>query len=326
MIQQFRNLNFLNIFILLILLYVLRIGLFLNLPEEINTGFSEFGNRILLTNTANPHLSPFANVVVAGLIVFIQALLFNRIINLFNIIGKSTFLPALTFVLASSVFTPFLFLSPPLICNFFLLLILYKILASIKNAAVVSTMFDLGMITAIGTVFYLPFSFITFVLCFALIIFRPFNWREWTAIIMGFVTIIWFLAVYYFWNDKLNSFYEIWRPLTSGFPVFIRIQLLDYIVLLPIGVGLFLGFFQLRANFFKSYILIRKTFQLLFFLFLVACLSFYIKPDYRINHFLLCVIPVASLLAYYFLNAAKKWFYEPLFLLIAGFIIYFQFV
>lgn len=326
MIQQFRNLNFLNIFLLLILLYVLRIGLFLQLPEEINTGFLEFGNRILLVNTTQSLLSPFTNVVIAGIVVFIQALLFNRIINLFNIIGKPTFLPALTYVLASSVFTPFLFLSPPLISNFFLLLILYKILASIKNPAVVSTMFDLGMITAIATVFYLPFSFITLILWMALIIFRPFNWREWAAVIIGFATIVLFLAVYYFWNNKSHSFYEIWRPLTTGFPVFIRIQLLDYMVLLPIGIGLILGVFQLRENFFKSYILIRKTFQLLFFVFIIASVSFYIKPDYRINHFLLCVIPVAALLAYYFLNASKKWFYEPLFLLIAGFIIYFQFV
>lgn len=325
MIQQFRNLNFLNIFLLLILLYVLRIGLFLNLPEEINTGFLELGNRMLVTTT-QPLLSPFANIVIAGVIVFIQALLFNRIINLFNIIGKPTFLPALTFVLASSVFSPFLFLSPPLICNFFLLFILYKILVSIKNPSVISTMFDLGMVAAIATVFYLPFSFLTIILWIALIIFRPFNWREWVAVIIGFATIVLFLAVYYFWNDKSYGFYELWRPLTAGFPVFIRIQLPDYIVLLPIGIGLVLGVFQLRENFFKSYILIRKTFQLLFFVFIIASVSFYIKSDYRINHFLLCVIPVASLLAYYFLNASKKWFYEPLFLLITGFIIYFQFV
>jgi len=326
MIQQFKNLSFLNIFLLLLVLYLLRIGLFLDLPKEINTGFLEFGHRILSENTTQPLLSPFANVVIAGLIVFMQAMLFNKIINLFNIVGKSTFLPALTYVLASSVFTPFLFLSPPLICNFFLLLILYKILASIKNPAVVSTMFDLGMIAAIATVFYLPFSLLTIILWIALLIFRPFNWREWTAIIMGFATIVLFLAVYYFWNNKLNSFYEIWRPLTTGFPVFIRIQLLDYIVLLPIGVGLVLGVFQLRENFYKSYILIRKTFQLLFFVFIIASISFYIKPDYRINHFLLCVIPVAALLAYYFLHASKKWFYESLFFLITGFIIYFQFV
>lgn len=326
MIQQFRNLNFLNIFLLLILLYLLRIGLFLNLPEEINSGFLDLGNRLLLANASKSILSPFANILLATILVFIQSLLFNRIINLYNVIGKSTFLPALTYVLASSVFTPFLFLSPPLICNFFILFILYRILSSIKNPAVVSTMFDLGMVAAIATIFYFPFSFLTIILWLALVIFRPFNWREWVAILIGYLTIFFFVAVYYFWNDKLANFYEIWRPLTTGFPVFIKIQLIDYIVLLPIAVGLILGFFQLRENFFKSYIQIRKTFQLLFFMFIIAVLAFYIKPDYRINHFLLCVIPVATLLAYYFLNASKKWFYEPLFFMIAGFIIYFQFV
>lgn len=325
MIQQFRNLNFLNIFLLLILLYLLRIGLFLDLPEEINTGFLDLGNRLLM-NTNQSMFSPVTNLNIAILIVFIQALLFNRMVTVYNVIGKATFLPALTFVLASSIFTPFLFLSPPLICNFFVLYILFRILSSIKNPSAVATMFDLGMVAALGTIFYFPFSFLTIILWIALIIFRPFNWREWVSVLIGYLTIFLFLAVYYFWNNNLMNFYEIWKPLKSGFPIFIRIQLLDYIVLMPIAVGLILGFFQLRENFYKSYIQTRKTFQFLFFLFIISALSFYIKPDYRINHFLLCVVPVATLLAYYFLNASKKWFYEPLFVLITGFIIYFQFV
>src|SRR5690606_23754354 len=114
------------------------------------------------------------------------------------------------------------------ICNFFLLYILFRILASIKNPAAVSTMFDLGMVSAVGTIFYFPFSLITLILWIALVIFRPFNWREWISVLIGYLTIFLFLAVYYFWHNKLMNFYEIWRPLKSGFPIFINIQMLDY--------------------------------------------------------------------------------------------------
>src|SRR5690606_10131059 len=140
---------------------------------------------------------PQANVFLAGLIVFVQAMLFNRIINLFNILGKPTFLPALIYVLLTSVLTPFLFLSPPLLCNFFILFILYKILQSSKNHDLMGTMFDLGMVAAIGTIFYFPFVLFVLTLWIALVLFRVFNWREWVAVIIGYLLIVFLLGVYY---------------------------------------------------------------------------------------------------------------------------------
>ncbi|WP_026905496.1 DUF6427 family protein [Pedobacter glucosidilyticus] len=324
MIGQFKSLSFINLFVLFFLVFTLRIGLYVQLPENINTGFSELANRLLISQ--DNLLTPFTNITLAGLVVFVQALWFNRIVNNFNIIGKSTFLPALVYVVSSSIFTPFLFLSPPLVCNFFLLFILYRILSSVKDTAFVAIMFDLGLATAVATIFYFPFIGMILLLWIVLLIFRPFNWREWISILIGYFTIIFLLGVYYYWNDKLAAFYAIWTPLTEAFPIFVKIQLQDYIVLLPISIGLLLGFYHLRENFFKSFVQVRKTFQLLFFVFIIATFTFYLKPDYRINHFHLAVISVSTLLAYYFLHANKKWFYEPLFLCIIGFIVYFQFV
>lgn len=326
MIQQFKSINFLNIFLLFAFTYILRIGLFLDLPQMINTGFSELGTRLLLADNQYSYLSPGLNVFLAGLVIFTQALLFNRLISEYNILSRPTFLPALMYIVLSSVFTPFLFLSPPLIGNFFILFIFFKILDSYKKTDLISTMFDLGLITALATVIYFPFVFFVIALWVALLIFRGFNWREWVAVILGYLVIVTFLGVYYFWNNSIGYFFEIWKPLTEGFPIFIKIQPADYIVLLPIAIGLILGALRLRENFYRSYIQMRKTFIFLFYLFLTVVLSFYLKPDYRINHFLLGVIPIALLLAYYFLNAAKRWFYEPLFVIIVGFIIYFQFV
>ncbi len=326
MIQQFRNLNFVNIFLLFILLFLLRIGILLNLPTTIHTGFIELFSRLLLPVSSDNFFAPVINITLAAILVFIQALIFNKIINNFNILGKSTFLPALFFVVASSVFTPFLILSPPLICNFFLLFIINKILLEYKNSDSIAAMFDLGLVIAMGTIFYFPFVLYLLLLWTSLLLFRPFNWREWVAVLTGYLTIVFLLGVYYYWNGRLLDFYEIWKPLSYKFPFYLRIKVLDYIVLLPLAICAFLGFVHIRQNFFKSYVLVRKSFQLLLFLFVFSALSFYLKQDFRANHFLLCVIPVAVLLAYYFVHAKKKWLFESFFLLILGFIIYFQFV
>jgi hypothetical protein len=326
MIQQFRNLNFINLIYLLILLFILRIGIYFDLPAEINTGFNELFSRLLWQTPANTILAPVLNITFAAIVVFAQALLFNKIINNYNILGKSGFLGALFYIVASSVFAPFLFLSPPLFCNFFLLYVLHKILSEYKNPDSISSMFDLGLIIALGTLIYFPFVLFLLFLWLSLIILRPFNWREWLSVIIGFITVIFFLGVYYFWNERLLDFYEIWRPLANTFPLIIKIQITDYIVLFPIVACLLLGIGYIRQNFFKSFVHVRKTFQLLFFLFIIAGLSFYLKTDFRINHFLLCVIPVATVLAYYFASAKIKWIYETLFIVLISFVVYFQFV
>lgn len=187
-------------------------------------------------------------------------------------------------------------------------------------------MFDLGMVIAIATIVYFPSVLFLLSLWVALIIFRPFNWREWVAVLIGYLVITFFLAVYYFWNDQLLHFIAIWKPLTEVLPVFVKVQPLDYIVLFPIAIAVILGTVQLRENFFKSYIHVRKTFIFLFNFFVIGVLAFYLKSDLRLNHFLICVIPMATILSYYFVVASKRWFYESLFFLIIVFVIYFQFV
>lgn len=325
MIQQFRNLNFINFFFLFILLLVLRIGVFIHLPQELNSGFLEFFSRLLIPVSPQNFISPALNISLAAILVYVQALLFNRIVNTFNILGKSTFLPALLFVVCSSVFTPFLMLSPPLVCNFILLFLVYKILLEYKKFNSIATFFDLGLVIAIGTILYFPFILFLLLLWASLSALKPFNWREWLSALLGFLTIVFFLGVYYFWNDRLLDFYDIWKPLSNKFPFYIRINVFDYIVLFPIVIVMMLAFFQIRQNFFKSYVLVRKFFQVLIFIFLIASVSFYLKSDYRVNHFMLCVIPVATLLSYFFTNAKRKWIYESLFLIIIVFILYFQF-
>ena len=81
MIQQFRNLNFINLIFLFILLFLLRIGIYINLPAEINTGFVELFSRLLWPTSPNTVLTPILNITAAAIVVYAQALIFNKIIN-----------------------------------------------------------------------------------------------------------------------------------------------------------------------------------------------------------------------------------------------------
>jgi hypothetical protein len=194
-----------------------------------------------------------------------------------------------------------------------------------KNNNSIAAMFDLGLVIALGTLFYFPFVGFLLLLWIALLLFKPFYWREWLSVLVGFLTLMFILGVYYYWNNRLLNFIEIWKPLSTKLPIYINIEITDYIVLFPIATCVLLSMYYLNQNFFKSYVLVRKSFQLAVFILIIAVLTFYLNADFRINHFILCAIPVALSLSYYFTNAKKRWVFETLFIVTIAVTIYFQF-
>ncbi|WP_462264427.1 DUF6427 family protein [Mucilaginibacter sp.] len=325
MIGIFRTYNPLTLIWLALLLFVMRVGYAFQLPDQTRFVLLEpYVQSVIPVNYHN-FLSPGANMLVAGLVVFVQAVLLNYMINAYNLLGKPTFLPALMYVTVTSLFTQFLILSPPLIANFLLIWLLFKFIVLYKAEDAKSISYDMGLLVATGSLVYFPFIYLIIGVWIAIGIFRPFDWRDYMASIIGFATVFFFLGVFYYLNNRLGSFYKIWLPLSTPFPNRIKIDYYDYLVLVPVIVILVLGSFKLQENFFRSYVLIRKVFQLLFFVFLIGGLSFYVKEQFRLSHFVLCTVPVATFFSYYFLYANKKWVYESLYVILVGAIIYFQF-
>jgi len=326
MIKIFKTHSPFNIFWLAVLLFFLRASYLFHVPAQVTLNFSGPISRLLLPVSYLYTFSPFYNIVIAAVIVFIQALLLNFLVNHYNLLGKPTFLPALMYITLSGLFAPFLVLSPPLICNFLVIWLLFKVFSFYKSNDAKSPAYDLGMIIAVGSLIYLPFNYFFLAIWAALVLFRPFNWREWSSGIIGYITIFFFLAVYYYLNDILPDLYNTWTPLATRFPDRIRINYYNYLVLVPVILILVLCFFKLQQNFYKSYIQVRKSFQLLFIVFIIGGLSFYIRAaGFHLNHFLLCAVPAAIFCSYYFLYAKRKWIYESLFVLLIIGIIFFQF-
>lgn len=325
MINIFRSYNPINIAWLAVLTLLLRFGYLAHAPSRVEFVFVEPFARLLVPVNYEFALSPFVNVLLAAALVFVQALLLNTMVNYFNLMGKPSYLPALMYITLSALFTPFLILSAPLICNFLVVLMLYKLFGLYQGGKVMASAYDMGLIVALGSLIYLPFIYLFLVILIALVTFRPFNWREWVAATLGYITVFFFLAVIYFNNNRIHAFSKIWLPLGTQFPVSISINTYNFLLLIPVVIILILSAYRLQQHFFKSYVHIRKSYQLLLVFFIVAGLSFYVKAVFQLNHFLLCAIPAAIAFAYYFLYSTSRWFYETLYLLLLAGIIWFQF-
>lgn len=326
MINLFRRYTPINILYLIPVALLLCIGAFINVPENLRPVVFEPAISNFLNTVYEQSITPEVSILVALTLTILQGILLNHIINKYNLLGKVNYLTALLYVALASIITPFLTLSSTLLCNFLLIWVIDKLLSTYREAEIKSTIYDTGLIIALGTLFYFPFIALFPAIWISLIIFRSFNWREWIAGILGFVTVYFILFIIYLWFDMLDPFLNLWDPLTRTFPSSLNIDMYDYWVLLVPLLILILFVISLRQNFFKSLVFIRKAFQLLFFMLLLAAVSFYLNTNLEAFHFLLCVAPLSIYMAYYFTHAKTRWLYETVFALLFFAILYFQWI
>lgn len=321
MIKQFRTLNPVNLIILAGIAILSRVGIIFNLPPVLNVTLLEPYTGIIIPPD---FFSPFSNVFYATIIAFIQGLILNRMVNNYNLLPKPTFLPALMYVTLTAIIPPFIILSPVLIANFFVLWLIEKFLSIYRKDKAIGVVFDMGMIVGGGTLFYFPFIAMLPLLWIVLLVFRAFNWREWIAGVMGFLTICLFLVVSNYMNETWNVLVKTAFPFASQFPAQINVNWNDYIVLIPVLTLLFFSFLIISQKLNRSNVHVRKSYLMLLYMFVFALLSFFVEANYHIFHFLLVVPPLSVFLAHYFISAQKRWFYESLYWILVGCILYSQ--
>ncbi len=278
------------------------------------------------------------NLAIGGLIVYVQALILDQILHRYNIFSKPTMIPALIYIMISSMFIEFLSIQPVLIVNFIVLLLLERIFAMYKTDKPIARAFDLGLIIASGTFIYFPFIVLLPLVWIGLSVFLPFSWRSWLSGLFGFLILYFFIAVYYFYTDNLDGFIRIFQPFDMHFSARLDIPLLTVFNLLPLLLILILSVSYYRANYHKNGVQVRKSIQFLFFLIVLSGAGFYLqpfliqysgqdisaKPRYTLLHFLVWAVPLSVYSSYFFIFAEKKWMYEGLFIIWLGAILFFQ--
>lgn len=323
-VRSFRSSEPLNIIFLFCIVYLLRLFyLFQDIPLPV-ISYTEPLSRILL-NEFELVRNRTLNIMLAGLVIFVQALWINRLVFRYSILSKNSYLPGLLYVILMSLFSSFLILNAAVFANFFLLLIIDKLFSVHKSMRTIPLIFDIGLLISFATLFYFPTILWLLMIWFALMYFKPFVWREYIVGLIGFLIPYLFVALFYFWNDRLEDFFKIWEPLKNRFSLdLFWLKMNDFIPLLPTLLILLLAVNTFRINFYKNVIQVRKYHQLLILLIFISAAAYYIRPAFGINHFILLGIPTAIFLSNYFLFSRKLWISESLLLLLMLSIIYFQ--
>jgi hypothetical protein len=290
-----------NALVLLLYALVLKFAVFLHPFQPVLHSQDNYLYRFLLTglhSVFQEHAFPYS--ILAFLVLFSQATLFNSICNYHKLLPKTNFLPGMSFILVTSLVSDWNHFSAPLLVNSIMIWSWYKMIGLYNNPRPVTAIFNIGLLAGLATLLYLPAVAFCLLVLFALLIMRPFRMQEWLVGFLGFTSPYYFLLfVLYFagqlhWNNVLPKIALSLPALPSSIPLTLGLVLL----VIPFIIG---GYF-VQANLNKMLIQVRKSWSLILMYLMVGVLVILFSRTDSYENWIVTAMPFAAFhaAAYYY--------------------------
>jgi hypothetical protein len=238
--------------------------------------------------------------ILSFIILFSQATLLNSICNYHKLLPRSNYLPAMCYILVTSLMPDWGHFSAPLLINSIMIWCWYRMVALYNNHSPVTAIFNIGLFLGFATLLYVPAIAFLFLLLFALLVMRPFRIQEWFVGFVGFTSPYYFLILVLYFIHQLN-----WMNLVPhirfSFPaipgsvwIIISISLL----VIPFIIG---GIY-VQNNLNKMLIQVRKSWSLILVFFISAILVIIINKAGSYENWIVTAMPFAVFhsAAYYY--------------------------
>lgn len=290
-----------NAFLLFIYALLLKFSIFLHPIRPILHREDNYLYRIVL-NGLNSFFNgaPIFFSILTFLLLFTQATLFNRICNYQKILPKPNFLPGMSYILVTSLLPSWNYFSAPLLINSIMIWVFYRMTALYNNSRSDSAIFNIGVLTGIVTLLYLPAIAFLLLVFFALLTMRPFRIREWVMGLLGFTVPYYFLFIALFFTNQWS-----WKNIVPqivfrlpGIPPTIWITGGIVLLIVPFMIG---GYY-VQANLNKMLIQVRKNWSLLLLYLLVGVIIILINHVNFYENWIVTAAPFAAFhaAAYYY--------------------------
>ncbi|MBS1949020.1 MAG: hypothetical protein JST47_14760 [Bacteroidetes bacterium] len=303
MVGIFKQKNPGNALVLLIYALVLKFSVFLHpvippLHKEDN-----FVYRVILNELAAWFKGmPVFFSVLTFLLLFTQATLFNRICNYQKLFPKANYLPGMSYILVTSLLPSWNYFSAPLLVNSVMIWVFFKMSTLYNSNKTDGSIFNIGVMTGIITLLYLPAMAFILLVFFALLIMRPFRLREWFMGLLGFTTPYYFLFIVLYLTNKWS-----WKNIVPeinfrlpGIPSNIWVTAGIVLLVVPFIIG---GYF-IQSNLNKMLIQIRKNWSLLLLFLMVGVIIILINHVDLYENWIVTAVPFSAFhaAAYYYSN------------------------
>lgn len=285
-------------------------GIALKLPMFLHPGMPQVqpqdgvlykGFLQLLSPIANP--APVVYSMVAFLLLFVQAISFNKIVNAQRMHKQVNYLTGMSYLLITSLFTDWFSLSAPLIVNTFLIWIFSKLCSLYNNPKPKATIFNIGLVAGLCTFFYFPSVTFILLIMVGVTIARPFRMQEWLTGLAGIITPVYFFGAWLFLFGKWKTFH--FPGFTFSHPHFYGNKW-AYTSVTALTLMALIGIYFINVNFSRQVVQTRKSWQLLFLYLFVAAFVPFINAGLNFSYWILLAVPLAPVVAAAFFYPEKK--------------------
>jgi hypothetical protein len=268
--------------------------------------------------------SALAHQIIAGLLVFIQAIIFNQILQNQRVYLEITLIPALLYGVLMSTFLDFYILSPPLLANTFLLLVIRYIFAQVGEKRQ-STVFEIGAYIGLATLFYLPSFLLLAVPILGFVLFTGIQLRDYLLMLFSFLFTLSVAFLSFYFTDSEYEFYlSFFAPLFNFSPYFLlNFGQMGLLFALPL---LLVIFNFLKAPQYRRYTNYQNRCQTIMNLWvIVALFTIFLSDKISVYSFALAIPAVVFLLTHYFLMLRSSLLAELVFTILLGINVFFTY-
>lgn len=261
--------------------------------------------------------------VVAFLLLYVQALMINYFMNDLRMLGKATYLPAMAYLLLTTLLPEWNFLSSPLVATTFVLLTFIQLFRLYNLQIARGTVFNMGLLLGISSYIYFPA--VGFLLCVLLgmMILKPFRLNELVLCLVGCLTPYYFYGAYLFLIGQLS--FASFIPRIS-----VRVPEVQSTIWLAVGtllltIPFLVGGFFVQSHLHKMLIQVRKNWSILLLYLVLAFFVPFINTHSSFSNWILVVAPFACFHAATYFHLPKLWLANVLFFLTVGYILYLEY-
>mgnify|MGYP003654081629 CR=1 FL=1 len=260
------------------------------------------------------------NVFLTSLLIGGQAIFLNYIINSNKVLKSTTFLVALFYVLIYGSAFGLFSLNLILIVNTFVLLVLHQLFMLYNSTQVNATLFNLGFFVGIASVLYNPLLILFPLVIFSIAYIRTPKGKDFLILIIGFLIPFIYWVSYLYLTNQLIPIID--NYLLFHYAVVDKGIFANSYFLYLLGLFSIIAIFNMLAMLGRKVVKTRKLLIIVLLLLLVSLATyFYRMQDFRVTYLILGV-PIAIILAHFFLNMKRKMLAELIFvMLIVGLVL-----
>ncbi len=323
MLEFFRKNLFINSLLLLPFCLLIRIK---GVIKPIPYNFVSERESSIFNNLMELVSSNWVQGLLASLIVYMQALIINRLCIKHRVAKEMTLIPGLVYITISAVIPDLLSLSPMLIGSTFIIIAVHLLFNTYNSVAAASDIFSAGFLIGLAGVFYFPYYYFFIVSFIALIILKSFTFKERIQHSVAWVIPTLLLWVWEFFNNEplrvIPDFF--WENFGVNQVLFIQdIKSLIISVLIGILVLIFLVNF---SNYTKQKVTsTQKKISILYWVMAYSGLVLLMIEHLQYSHIFSFLFPAAIFTTLSLLNFKNKIVAEIIFLVLLIVVVIVQF-